>query len=136
MRQAADQLHIRACVLTGRTERFMFHERAWFELLRVYDGNAAELGDDLEVMVRYLKKMIGQGKRNPGALKLRNMLAVDRWDEDLAEARIAMKGKVSHRAKDIKAEPSAEPATTPEAGKQVAAGLREFLQKGLKSSAD
>jgi hypothetical protein len=51
--------------------------------------------DDLAVLVRYLKREIKQGRRNAGALLLRNLLDLGpdstflRLDEDLALARAA-----------------------------------------------
>jgi len=44
--------------------------------------------DDLKLVIRYLKRGISNGKRNPGALKFSNLICQpDRFEDDLFEAR-------------------------------------------------
>ena len=107
MRAAAEKLHATLCSLTGRQERFCFHERSYAELLKFYSQDEAgvlALETDLRLVIRYLRVQIAKSSRNLGCLKLRNLLAVDRFDEDLAEAR-------SHFRKS----PAQQPPSTPPA---------------------
>jgi hypothetical protein len=53
-------------------------ERLWYEFLR-----AGFTLEDLALVVRYLQKEIRHTRRNVGALKLSNLLQLDRFEEDL-----------------------------------------------------
>ncbi len=53
-------------------------ERLWFEFLR-----AGFAPHQLQRVVRYLQKEIRAGRRNVDALKLSNLLQLDRFEEDL-----------------------------------------------------
>jgi len=79
-------LHARYVQASGRPERLRFHERAWHDLLRAYQGDLAALTRDLGFAVWYLKGQIGRDQRRPGALRLRNLLQPDQFASDLAEA--------------------------------------------------
>jgi len=73
---AAHQLY---CHLTGQGLRLGFdRERQWFEWLR-----AGFTLEDLRRVVGYLQREIREGRRNIGALKLSNLLQLDRFEEDL-----------------------------------------------------
>ena len=49
-------------------------------------------------MVRYLQKEIRAQRRNVGALKLSNLLQLDRFEEDLHLSRVRLKPPVQHPA--------------------------------------
>ena len=74
-----EQLHQTYCRLTGQNLSLGFdRERLWFEFLR-----AGFTPADLVQVVRYLQKEIRHARRNVGALKLSNLLQLDRFEEDL-----------------------------------------------------
>jgi len=67
------------CHLTGQKLTLRFdRERLWYEFLRA--GFSAE---ELKIVVTYLQKEIRASRRNVGALKLSNLLQLDRFEEDL-----------------------------------------------------
>lgn len=67
------------CQLTGQKLSLRFdRERFWYEFLRA--GFSAQ---DLKSVVAYLQKEIRANRRNVGALKLSNLLQLDRFEEDL-----------------------------------------------------
>lgn len=67
------------CQLTGQKLSLRFdRERLWYEFLRA--GFSAQ---DLKRVVAYLQKEIRANRRNVGALKLSNLLQLDRFEEDL-----------------------------------------------------
>ena len=74
--RATHQLY---CQLTGQKLSLRFdRERLWYEFLRA--GFSAQ---DLKSVVAYLQKEIRASRRNVGALKLSNLLQLDRFEEDL-----------------------------------------------------
>lgn len=80
---AAHQLY---CQLTGQTLRLgLDRERQWYEWLR-----AGFTSDDLRRVITYLQREIREGRRNVGALKLSNLLQLDRFEEDLNIRRIRL----------------------------------------------
>src|SRR5271169_6390010 len=67
------------CQLTGQKLSLRFdRERLWYEFLRA--GFSTE---DLKRVLAYLQKEIRASRRNVGALKLSNLLQLDRFEEDL-----------------------------------------------------
>jgi hypothetical protein len=91
---AAHQLY---CQLTGQTLRLGFdRERQWYEWLR-----AGFTLEDLRRVVAYLQREIRLNRRNVGALKLSNLLQLDRFEEDLNIRRVRLES------------PSPPPAQTP-----------------------
>jgi hypothetical protein len=84
---AIRQAHHLYCSLTGQRLGLGYdRERMWFELLR-----AGHTLDDLRHLVAYLQREIRAGRRNVGALKLSNLLQPDRFEEDLAISRVALR---------------------------------------------
>src|SRR2546422_715289 len=74
------------CRLTGQALPLRFErERLWFEFLRAGFTLA-----DLVQVVRYLQKEIRHTRRNVGALKLSNLLQLDRFEEDLNISRVRL----------------------------------------------
>jgi hypothetical protein len=84
--QAIEQAHCLYCQLTGQTLRLGFdRERLWFELLR-----AGFCLEDIRSVVTYLQREIRAQRRNVGALKLCNLLQLDRFEEDLQISRVRL----------------------------------------------
>ena len=82
--QQAHQLY---GTLTGQTVRLAFdRERMWFDLLR-----AGYTLDDLRAVITYLQREIRAHRRNVGALKLSNLLQLDRFEEDLQISRVRLR---------------------------------------------
>lgn len=81
------QAHALYSQLTGQNLSLRFdRERAWYELLR-----AGYTCQDVLRVVRYLQQEIRAGRRNVGALKLSNLLQLDRFEEDLNISRIRLR---------------------------------------------
>ncbi len=81
-----EHLHQSYCRLTSQNLALRFdRERLWFEFLR-----AGFLLADLVQVVRYLQKEIRHTRRNIGALKLSNLLQLDRFEEDLNISRVRL----------------------------------------------
>ena len=94
--RAAHQLY---CRLTGQSLSLRFdRERLWYEFLR-----AGFNAQDLKTVVAYLQKEIRANRRNVGALKLSNLLQLDRFEEDLNISKVRLRC----------APPSASPGVTP-----------------------
>lgn len=84
---AIHEAHRIYCSLTGQQLGLGYdRERMWFELLR-----AGHTTDELRHLVGYLQREIRAGRRNVGALKLSNLLQPDRFEEDLAISRVALR---------------------------------------------
>ena len=74
------------CQLTGQSLRLGFdRERLWYEWLR-----AGFTPEDLRRVIAYLQREIREGRRNVGALKLSNLLQLDRFEEDLNIRRVRL----------------------------------------------
>jgi len=81
------ELHQTYCRLTGQNLSWRFdRERLWYEFLR-----AGFTGRDLIQVVGYLQNEIRQTRRNVGALKLSNLLQLDRFEEDLNISRVRLR---------------------------------------------
>src|ERR1700681_2926017 len=75
------------CQLTGQKLSLRFdRERLWYEFLRA--GFSTE---DLKRVVAYLQKEIRASRRNVGALKLSNLLQLDRFEEDLNISKVGLR---------------------------------------------
>ena len=85
--QLVRELHELYCHWTAQTLSLRFdRERLWYEFLRA--GFSAE---DLKRVLTYLQKEIRAQRRNIGALKLSNLLQLDRFEEDLNISRVRLK---------------------------------------------
>jgi hypothetical protein len=85
--QSVRELHELYCRRTGQNLSLRFdRERLWYEFLRA--GFNAE---DLSRVIAYLQKEIRATRRNIGALKLSNLLQLDRFEEDLNISRMHLK---------------------------------------------
>lgn len=86
MIERIQQAHSLYCRLTGQRVSLRFdRERLWYELF-----HAGFSEDDLQRVIRYLQREIRQGRRNVGALKLSNLLQLDRFEEDLNISRVQL----------------------------------------------
>lgn len=96
------ELHQTYGQLTGQNLSLRFdRERLWYEFLRAGFTKA-----DLTQVIVYLQKQIRQTRRNVGALKLSNLLQLDRFEEDLNISRLRL---------GPAAEPPLRPASAPTA---------------------
>jgi len=76
---AIQQAHQIYGQLTGQKLVLRFdRERLWYDFLR-----AGFTVEHLAQVIRYLQKQIRHSRRNVGALKLSNLLQLDRFEEDL-----------------------------------------------------
>jgi len=81
-----EELHQTYCRLTGQNLSWRFdRERLWWEFL-----HAGFTLADLTQVIRYLQKEIRHTRRNVGALKLSNLLQLDRFEEDLNISRVRL----------------------------------------------
>jgi len=86
MIERIQQAHALYCRLTGQRVSLRFdRERLWYELLHAGFTDA-----DLQRVIRYLQREIREGRRNVGALKLSNLLQLDRFEEDLNISRVQL----------------------------------------------
>lgn len=102
MIERIQQAHALYCRLTGQRVSLRFdRERLWYELFKAGFTEA-----DVQHLIGYLQREIRQGRRNVGALKLSNLLDLDRFEEDLNISRVAL-----YTPKPAK--PAATPAPSP-----------------------
>jgi hypothetical protein len=81
--QAVHQLYTQ---LTGQSLSLRYdRERMWWNLL-----HAGYTPQDVRAVIRYLQREIRAGRRNVGALKLSNLLQLDRFEEDLQISRVRL----------------------------------------------
>lgn len=86
MIERIQQAHALYCRLTGQRVSLRFdRERLWYELFRAGFDEA-----DLQRVIGYLQREIREGRRNVGALKLSNLLQLDRFEEDLNISRVRL----------------------------------------------
>jgi hypothetical protein len=86
MIQRIQDAHALYCRLTGQTVSLRFdRERLWYELFHAGFDEA-----DLQRVIRYLQREIRESRRNIGALKLSNLLQLDRFEEDLNISRVQL----------------------------------------------
>jgi len=116
-------IHELYCHLTGQKLTLRFdRERLWYEFFR-----AGFSQDDLKTVVAYLQKEIRAGRRNVGALKLSNLLQLDRFEEDLNISKVKLRcplpSSPSHRA------PSNPPAPTPAQWQKLRQQARDALTR-------
>ncbi len=125
MIERIQQAHALYCRLTGQRVSLRFdRERLWYELFHAGFNEA-----DLQKVIRYLQREIREGRRNVGALKLSNLLQIDRFEEDLNISRVQL-----HAPKPSPPPPPLwSPPPTPE---QQEAGRQRALQLLAKFRAE
>lgn len=115
---AVGELHGLYCQWTAQPLSLRFErERLWYEFLRA--GFSAA---DLKQVVSYLQKEIRAQRRNLGALKLSNLLQLDRFEEDLHLSRVRLKPPVQ------RPEPAPLPPPAPALDEARRARLLEQLR--------
>ena len=125
--RAAHELY---CQLTGQKLSLRFdRERLWYEFL-----HAGFSTQDLKRVVAYLQKEIRGSRRNVGALKLSNLLQLDRFEEDLNISNVRLRSAPPHQLPC--SPPKDPPPPTPtqlqnlrQEAKAVFARLRDELGK-------
>jgi hypothetical protein len=121
-----EQLHQTYCRLTGQNLSLRFdRERLWFEFHRTGFTLA-----DLTQVVRYLQREIHHTRRNVGALKLSNLLQLDRFEEDLNISRVRLSPETMLKAPVVLA-PTCSPAEQ-ERGRQCALAQLQNLKEKLR----
>jgi hypothetical protein len=112
MIERIQQAHALYCRMTGQRVSLRFdRERLWYELFHAGFNEA-----DLQRVIRYLQREIREGRRNVGALKLSNLLQIDRFEEDLNISRVQLYAP--------KPPPPAPPAPPPKPEEREAARQR------------
>ena len=119
-----EQLHQTYCRLTAQNLSLRFdRQRLWYEFLR-----AEFTANDLTRVISYLQKEIRQSRRNVGALKLSNLLQLDRFEEDLNISRIRLTPQPS-RPSPSPAGPSCSPAEQEQGRRRALQQLRDLQDK-------
>ena len=86
MIERIQQAHALYCRQTGQRVSLRFdRERLWYEFFQ-----AGFSQTDLQKVIGYLQREIREGRRNVGALKLSNLLQLDRFEEDLNISRVQL----------------------------------------------
>ena len=111
MIQRIQQVHALYCQMTGQRVSLCFdRERFWYELFK-----AGFTEPDVQRVIRYLQREIREGRRNVGALKLSNLLQLDRFEEDLNISRVALYGpKATKPAARPERDPDPSSPTSPQ----------------------
>lgn len=117
------ELHQTYGQLTSQNLSLRFdRERLWYEFLRAGFTKA-----DLSQVIAYLQKEIHQARRNVGALKLSNLLQLDRFEEDLNISRVRIR-PAADRPK-ASAAPTASPAQQTQGRQRALEQLRHLREK-------
>ena len=120
MIERIQQAHALYCRLTGQRVSLRFdRERLWYELFKAGFSEA-----DLKRVIRYLQREIREGRRNVGALKLSNLLQIDRFEEDLNISRLRL-----YAPKPSKPATAPVPAPDPKADEAARRRALEFLAR-------
>lgn len=118
MKAAIQQVHALYGQLTGQRVSLGFdRERMWFEVLR-----AGFTAADVARVIGYLQREIREGRRNVGALKLSNLLQLDRFEEDLNISRVQLRNPKPPVPSVTKTQPALTPG-------QAEAARRRALEK-------
>jgi hypothetical protein len=121
--QSVRELHELYCHWTAQTLSLRFdRERLWYEFLRA--GFSAE---DLKRVVTYLQKEIRTQRRNIGALKLSNLLQLDRFEEDLNISRVRLKPPAPRSNRTV--QPAHDPEIDDQQRHKIVDELRIFRQQ-------
>lgn len=119
------QLHQAYCQLTGQNLCLGYdRERLWFEFLRAGFTLA-----DLVQVLRYLQKEIRLARRNVGALKLSNLLQLDRFEEDLNISRVRLTAPAPTPQRSVAVLPTCSPAERERGRQRALEQLRELKEK-------
>ena len=130
MAERIEQLHQLYGRLTGQNLSLGFdRQRLWYEF--VHAGFSAA---QLTQVIGYLQKEITHSRRNVGALKLSNLLQLDRFEEDLNISRVRLRPAPAPRPPQAHLPVTCSPAEQ-ERGRQLALQrLRELKENLVKGS--
>jgi hypothetical protein len=110
-----EQAHALYCQLTGQRLSLRYdRQRLWYEFFHAGFTEA-----DLQRVIRYLQREIRESRRNVGALKLYNLLQLDRFEDDLNISRVRLYAPAP--ARPVPAPPPPDP-------KEEAAARQRALQ--------
>lgn len=119
-----EQLHQTYGRLTGQNLSLRFdRERLWLEFLRAGFTLA-----DLVQVVRYLQREIRHTRRNVGALKLSNLLQLDRFEEDLNISRVRLSAPPPLPPRPVAAVPNCSPAQAQRGRQRALEQLRQIKE--------
>ncbi len=104
----ARELHAWFCRETGQQlPLHMNNLRAWMDWLTMgYNGK------QMALVIRYLRREIHAGRRNPGSLSFRCLIETSNFEKDLGMAQMTASGGLDPERR-LSAPPDAENATTP-----------------------
>ena len=121
--QSVRELHELYCHWTAQTLSLRFdRERLWYEFLR-----AGFNAQDLKRVLSYLQKEIRSERRNIGALKLSNLLQLDRFEQDLNISRVRLRPPAPPPKPTVP--PSPEPEIDEQERRKILEELRAFRQQ-------
>jgi hypothetical protein len=122
MIERIQQAHALYGRLTGQRVSLRFdRERLWYELFRAGFTEA-----DLQRVIRYLQREIREGRRNVGALKLSNLLQIDRFEEDLNISRVQLYAPKASNPAPTPPAPPPNPGVNEAARQRAAQILAKF----------
>lgn len=122
MIERIQQAHALYCHLTGQRVSLRFdRERLWYELFHAGFTEA-----DLQKVIRYLQREIREGRRNVGALKLSNLLQIDRFEEDLNISRVQLYAPAPPRQVPAPSQPQPTPQQAEAARQRALQILAQF----------
>jgi hypothetical protein len=120
-----EQLHQTYCRLTDQNLSWRFdRERLWFEF-----HHAGFTLADLTQVIRYLQKEIRHTRRNVGALKLSNLLQLDRFEEDLNISRVRLTAQSPPHEPPTLLPPTCSPAEQERGRQHALEQLRQLKEK-------
>lgn len=123
------ELHQLYCQLTAQKLSLRFdRERLWYEFLRA--GFSAA---DLEQTIAYLQREIRAQRRNIGALKLSNLLQLDRFEEDLNISRARLRAPAP-KPPEPPQEPSPSASFDKQQHQRMLQQLRDFRKRFSSNS--
>ena len=119
-----EQLHQTYGRLTAQNLCLHFErERLWLEFLRAGFTLA-----DLVQVVRYLQREIRHTRRNVGALKLSNLLQLDRFEEDLNISRVRLSAPPPAPQRPMAVVPNSSPAQAERGRQRALEQLRQIKE--------
>lgn len=125
-----EKLHRTYCQLTGQNLSLHLERHRWWSMFL----HAGFTEADLTQVVRYLQKQIRLNRRYVGALKLSNLLQLDRFEEDLHISRVQINPPPPPPPQRL-LPPSCSPAEQ-ERGRQRALVMLHELKQKLRNGVD